>query len=194
MARLLLFVVSFFTTSIRILFSVITMLARNKQFMKQGKNLIAILAMSALAAICGFAQTSAKPTKNPNFDSALARKVGADKMGMRSYVLAILRTGPKDAEFTGDARKALFKGHFDNMNRLAAEGKLAVAGPFADPEKKFRGLFILAVKTVEEAKALAETDPTVKAGVLVVEYVPWYGSAALMEVNRIHNVISEENP
>ena len=162
--------------------------------MKQAKNLFALLAMSALAAICGFAQSPEKPTKNPNYDAALARKVGADKMGMRSYVLVILKTGPKDAEVTGDARKALFKGHFDNMNRLAAAGKLAVAGPFADPEKKFRGLFILAVKTVEEAKALAETDPTVKAGVLVVEYVPWYGSAALMEVNRIHDIVSEDVP
>ena len=133
---------------------------------------------------------TAVPSK---FDAELAKKVGADKMGMRKYVLAFLKTGPKDAEIQGDARKALFRGHFDNMNRLAAEGKLAVAGPFNDPEKKFRGLFILAVATVEEAKALAETDPTVKAGVLVVEYVPWYGSAALMLNNEFHEKVAEKS-
>src|SRR5688572_30203126 len=144
-----------------------------------------IITIITLFSIGTFAQTAAKKDEplNPKFDAALAKKVGADQMGMRKYVLAILKTGPKDPEVQGDARKALFKGHFDNMNKLAAEGKLAVAGPFNDPEKKYRGLFILAVKTVEEARALAETDPTVKAGVLVVEYVPWYGSAALMEVN-----------
>ena len=129
---------------------------------------------------------------NKKYDAELARKVGADENGMRRYVLAILKTGPKDAEVQGDARKALFKGHFDNMNRLAKDGKLAVAGPFSDPEKKFRGLFILAVPTVEEARALAETDPTVKAGVLIVEYVPWFGSASLMLSNEFHEKVAKK--
>ena len=43
------------------------------------------------------------------------------------------------------------KGHMDNINRLAAEGKLAVAGPFGKNDKALRGLFILAVPTVDEA-------------------------------------------
>jgi uncharacterized protein YciI len=154
-----------------------------------------ILLSLGLLSVAAAAQTAVKkdepaPSK---FDAELAKKVGADQMGMRKYVLAILKTGPKDAEIQGDARKALFKGHFDNMTRLAKEGKLAVAGPFNDPEKKYRGLFILAVPTVEEAKALAETDPTVKAGVLVVEYVAWYGSASLMLSNEFHEKVAEKN-
>jgi len=161
--------------------------------MKTIKNLTVMLAMSALAAICGFAQTSEKPTKNPNYDAALARKVGADKSGMRSYVLAILKTGPKDAEITGDERKKMFEGHFANINRLATEGKLAIAGPFGKNEKTFRGLYIFNVKTVEEAQALVNTDPVIKSGMMIAELVPWYGSAALMEVNRIHNTITENN-
>lgn len=148
------------------------------------KKIFVMFAMSALAALTGFAQAPDKPA-NPKYDAELAKKVGADDNGMRPYVLAILKTGPKDAEVKGDERKALFKGHFDNINRLAKEGKMAVAGPFADPEKKYRGLFILAVKTVDEAKAIAETDPTVKAGVFVVEYVPWYGAASLMLSNEL---------
>ena len=130
---------------------------------------------------------------NKNFDAALAKRVGADEHGMRSYVLAILKTGPNDAKVTGKEREEIFKGHFANMGRLAAEGKLAVAGPFADPEKKYRGLFIFAVKTVEEAKALAESDPTVKAGVLVVEYIPWYGSASLMLSNELHEKVQAKS-
>ncbi len=153
-----------------------------------------MFAMAALAAICGFAQTPEKPTKNPNFNAALAKKVGADKMGMRSYVLAILKTGPKDAEIKGKDRDELFKGHFANMGRLAGEGKLSIAGPFGKNDKTFRGLFILNVNTVEEALVLVNTDPVVKSGMMIVDLVPWYGSAALMEVNRIHKVISEDNP
>jgi uncharacterized protein YciI len=146
-------------------------------------------------SIVAIGQTGGKKEEpaRSKYDAELAKKVGADQMGMRKYVLAFLKTGPKDAEVQGEARKALFKGHFDNMTRLAAEGKLAVAGPFSDPDKKFRGLFILAVETVEEAKALAETDPTVKAGVLIVEYVPWYGSAALMLNNELHEKVAEKS-
>ena len=152
---------------------------------------VSIGLLSAVTA--GQAVATKEAAAKPKFDAALAKRVGADEHGMRSYVLAILKTGPKDAEVQGDARKAVFKGHFENMNRLAAEGKLAVAGPFNDPAKKYRGLFILAVSTVEEAKALAETDPTVKAGVLVVEYVPWFGSASLMLSNELHEKVAEKN-
>jgi uncharacterized protein YciI len=162
--------------------------------MKTTKSLVAMFAMTALAAICGFAQTADKPTKNPNFDAALARKVGADKRGRRSYVLAILKTGPKDAEIKGKERDEIFKGHFANINRLASEGKLSVAGPFGKNDKTFRGLYVFNVATVEEALALVGTDPVVKSGVMIFDLIPWYGSAALMEVNRIHNTISEDNP
>lgn len=162
--------------------------------MKNTKSIIAMFAMAALAAISGFAQTAEKPTKNPNFDAALARKVGADKNGMRSYVLAILKTGPKDAAITDKKERGeLFKGHMANINRLAKEGMLAVAGPFGKNDKTFRGLYIFNVKTVEEAQKLVETDPVIRSGMMIAELVPWYGTAALMEVNRIHELVSEED-
>ncbi len=153
-----------------------------------------MFAMAALAAISGFAQAPEASLKNPQFDAALAKKVGADKMGMRSYVLAILRTGPKDGEIKGKDREELFRGHLANIGRLANEGKLSVAGPFGKNDRSFRGLFILNVKTEDEARALVDTDPVVKSGMMIVELVPWYGSAALMEVNQIHKQIAETNP
>jgi uncharacterized protein YciI len=162
--------------------------------MKTTRNLLTMFAMAALAAVCGFAQTPEKPTKNPHYDAALAKKLGADQRGMRSYVLAILKTGPKDAEIKGKEREEIFKGHFANMGRLADEGKLSAAGPFSKNDKSFRGLYIFNVKTVEEALTLVNTDPVIKSGIMVVDLVPWYGSAALMEVNRIHKTISEDNP
>ena len=135
------------------------------------------------------------PTKleKPQYDARLAERLGGDKYGMKSYIFAVLKTGPKDKDFKGKEREELFKGHMANMNRLAAEGKLAVAGPFGKNDKEFRGLFILNVTTVEEAKKLTDTDPVVKAGILIVELVPWYGSAALMETNNIHEKIAETN-
>ena len=73
------------------------------------------------------------------FDPELAKRLGADERGMRSYVLCILKTGPKDAEIKGDERTKIFEGHFANIGRLADEGKLAVAGPFGKNDKGTEG-------------------------------------------------------
>lgn len=75
----------------------------------------------------------------------------------------------------------------------AAEGKLVLAGPFLDGGE-LRGIFLFKVETLEEARALVETDPAVAAGRLKMELRPWYGSAAIVEVNGIHQRISRENP
>jgi uncharacterized protein YciI len=54
-----------------------------------------------------------------------------------------------------------------------------VAGPIGKNDKAYRGIFILNVKTIEEARELTQTDPSVKAGIFEVELFPWFGSAAL---------------
>ena len=118
--------------------------------------------------------------ETPAYDSELAKKLGADDMGMRHYVLVILKTGPKDATIKGKERDDIFAGHFANIGRLADEGKLAIAGPFGKNDIQYRGLFIFNVETVEEAQKLTETDPAVKAGIFETVEVPWYGSAALI--------------
>ncbi|MDX5438471.1 MAG: YciI family protein, partial [Pontibacter sp.] len=38
---------------------------------------------------------------------------------------------------------------------------------------ELRGIFIFDVATLEEAKALTEADPAVKAGKLIMELHPW---------------------
>lgn len=127
----------------------------------------------------------------PAFDPELAKKLGADERGMKSYVLCILKTGPKDAEIKGDERKKIFAGHFENIGKLADEGKLVVAGPFGKNDKSYRGLYIFNVATVEEAEKLVNLDPAVQAGVFVHELTPWYGSAAMMVVSDTHKRIEK---
>ena len=146
-------------------------------------------------AFSDFAQKAPESSQKgkPAFDAELAKKLGADKYGMKNYVLAILKTGPNDAAIKGTERADMFKGHLANINRLAAEGKLAVAGPLGKNDKQFRGLFILNVTTIEDAKKLTDTDPVVKAGIMIVEFVPWYATAALMQTNEIHDKIAEKS-
>ncbi len=128
----------------------------------------------------------------PEFNAALAEDLGADPYGMRSYVFATLITGPNDATITDEAERAeLFKGHFSNMGRLAEEGKLVLAGPFIEAAP-MRGLFILNVATIEEAEALVQSDPAIAAGIFKVEFAKYYGSAALMQIQKVHKTIQEK--
>lgn len=151
--------------------------------------IVVLVSLAALSLVAGDGGPS-----NAAYDAELAQRLGADERGMRMYVLCILKTGPKDTEIQGDERKKIFAGHFANINRLADEGKLAVAGPFGKNDKAYRGLYIFNVTTVEEAEALVVLDPAVEAGVFVADLTPWYGSAGMMVVNETHKKIEKPKP
>lgn len=130
-------------------------------------------------------------TENAKYDKVLAESLGGDEYGMKMYVLAILKTGTNKIE-NKETLNELFKGHMDNINRLATEGKLIVAGPLKKNDKNYRGIFILNVKTIEEANALLLTDPAIKEKLFEVEVFEWYGSAALPEYLKIHEKIEKK--
>lgn len=126
------------------------------------------------------------------FDAALAEELGADEYGMKRYVMAFLKAGPnrdQDEETAAELQRA----HMDNIQRLAESGVLVLAGPFLD-SGEIRGIYVFDVVSIEEARELTSTDPAVQAGRLEMELHPWYGSAALMNVNEIHSRISRTNP
>lgn len=161
------------------------------------KQLIVIASGILLLTSCGTSetpqQTEAKEEKietlNEQFDPKLAKELGADDYGMHNYVMAFLKSGPNRDQDSLEAIK-LQRAHLDNIKRLADEGKLVVAGPFLD-DSEVRGIYIFNVSTVEEAEALTKTDPAIKAGRLVMELHPWYGSAALMQVPKVHKSVSK---
>ena len=126
---------------------------------------------------------------NPQYDPALAQQTGADDHGMHKYVLVILKSGPTPVP-KGPERDEMFKGHFANMTRLADAGLLAYAGPL-DGVDGWRGLFILAVAEIDDAKKHVATDPVIIKGEMVAEYHKHYGSAALMLVNEQHKKLGK---
>ncbi len=153
----------------------------------RSSTLLAAFALASLIATLPAlaAEPPAEPPAAAGHDAAMAQRLGADERGMRGYVLVILKTGPTRVP-DGPARDAMFAGHFANMERLAKAGKLAVAGPFSKDPSGWRGLYVFAVDSIDEARALAETDPVVVQGEMVAEYHAWYGSAALMLVPEYH--------
>lgn len=128
---------------------------------------------------------------NPAYNKTLADSLGADKYGMKMYIFVILKTG---SNTTTDKTKldGLFRGHMENITKLANAGKLVVAGPFKKNDKSFRGIFILNVKTTAEALELLDKDPAIKEKVLEAEILEWYGSAALPMYLPFHDKIEEQ--
>ena len=144
-----------------------------------------VLLAIGLGLLCARASAQ-EMTSTTAYDAALAKRLGADERGMHRYVLVILKTGPTRVP-DGEARKAMFAGHFANMERLSKAGKLVLAGPFEKDAAGWRGLFVFAVDDVKEATRLVATDPVIVNGEMVAEYHPWYGSAATMMIPELHD-------
>jgi len=136
--------------------------------------------------------TSAQ-TINPNYDSTLAKRAGADEYGMKMYVLVILKSGSYKVSDQTE-RDSLFAGHMRNIRKLAGMKKLVVAGPLENNDKSYRGIFILDTQTFDEAKALMDADPAIKQKVFEAELYQWYGSAALPDYLESADKIWKSRP
>lgn len=155
--------------------------------------LLVILASILLFIGCHQAPIEQKtPTSDViHYDSLKANQLGADNYGMKTYVMAFLLRGPnqpKDSAHSASLQKA----HLENIGKLANEGKLVLAGPFYGNDS-LRGIYVFNVSSLDEAKELTLTDPAINYGSLKMDLKKWYGSAALMEVNKIHQQIAKIN-
>jgi uncharacterized protein YciI len=138
-----------------------------------------------LFCVAAFSQSA-----NKNYDSVLAKKLGADEYGMKQYILVILKSGTNTTT-DKTVRDSLFQGHLANIGRLADHGDLVLAGPLGKNDNNYRGIFVLNAKTTDEAKRLLETDPVIKAKLLEPDLYVWYGSAAIGETLEIHKKIEK---
>lgn len=149
-----------------------------------------------LSVQMSFGQTIEKDTTiaNPNYDSVLAEKLGADQYGMKSYYLVILKTRTNTTADDALISES-FRGHLDNINKLVESGQLIVAGPLGKNDNRYRGIFILEnIPSLEEAEALLQTDLAIKNELLAYEIYPWYGSAALSEYLPYSDKIWKQKP
>jgi uncharacterized protein YciI len=99
-------------------------------------------------------------------------KKPASPIKLTTAYLALLSRGAKWTAEKTAATEEIQKGHMANINRLAEMKKLVVAGPFGD-NGQLRGIFVFKVASIEEARALTETDPAVQAGRLAIDIHPW---------------------
>jgi uncharacterized protein YciI len=105
----------------------------------------------------------------------------ARKFEFETFQLILLVRAPTWKQLPDAEAEALQAQHLAHLTKMAEAGKAVVCGPFGDQKDvAFRGACIYRVASADEARALAEQDPTVKAGQLRIEAVTWYVQKGVM--------------
>lgn len=93
---------------------------------------------------------------------------------MQEYFIAFLKTGPNRSQSEEEANK-LQAAHLAHLGKMYDLGYADISGPFGD-DGDIRGITIYNVPTLQIADSLANSDPMVKAGRLVIEMHPWWAA------------------
>ncbi len=103
---------------------------------------------------------------------------------LREYTIGFLRRGPESGKpRTDEEAKKVQEGHMANINRMANEGMLKVAGPMGG-NGDLRGLFFFITTDREKIKRECDQDPAIKGGRLKMDlYTLYMGKGSLGEKN-----------
>lgn len=134
---------------------------------------LVLLLTLIICSTCVFSQNNPTGAK-AIIDTQRANSGSKPVYEMKQYFFVMLTKGSRRAEITDTAViNNIQAGHIKNIERLAALGKIIVAGPFGD-DGNWRGIFIFNAATKEEVEALLSTDPAIAAGRLAYEIHPWW--------------------
>ncbi|MCH2489798.1 MAG: YciI family protein [Flavobacteriales bacterium] len=95
-----------------------------------------------------------------------------DTILMQKYFMAFLKSGPNRSQNQKET-DSLQQLHLAHLGRMYEQGYADISGPFEDAGE-LRGVTIYNVPTEQMADSLANLDPMVKAGRLVIEIHPWW--------------------
>ena len=93
---------------------------------------------------------------------------------MQQYFIAFLKRGPIRNQNEEEASR-LQSEHLAHLGKMYELGYADISGPFGD-DGDIRGITIYNVPTLKMADSLANADPMVKAGRLVIEIHPWWAA------------------
>jgi len=103
----------------------------------------------------------------------VARQKEEPKSKLVKFHMALLKRGPKWTDPQMPETQKILHQHLVNVLSMLDTGKAVLAGPLGD-NTDVAGIFVLRASSAEEAKAWVDSDPAVKAGLLVAEMHPWF--------------------
>lgn len=107
------------------------------------------------------------------------------------YQVVFLKRNPARTPLSKEEGERIQAAHMANIHAMADRGVLVSAGPFEDTPSVISGVFFFNSATAEEARKVAEADPTVVEHRNTVEVFSWHGPVGLgAEYRRLH----KENP
>lgn len=110
----------------------------------------------------------------------LATVLTAAAAAETSYTVAFLRTPPNAASIETARRNELQAKHMGHIQAMFDQGALVGAGPIVSGAP-LRGVFIFRTATPQEAVALSQADPYVRAGQLALDFHVWRGPDGISE-------------
>jgi uncharacterized protein YciI len=104
---------------------------------------------------------------------ALDQQISETVARGRGYTLVLLWAGPHRDQDETEAEH-LQQQHLRHLFTLRNNGKLLLNGPVLD-DSDLIGIAVYAGEDHDAVRALAEADPSVRAGRLRVDVRPWFG-------------------
>jgi uncharacterized protein YciI len=99
----------------------------------------------------------------------------------RSLMMVLLTLDPNRPVLSQDEIDSLQTAHMANIQRMAREGKLLIAGPFGSGG----GIFVLSTESKDTARMWLNTDPAVRSKRWIIEsypYIPRIGNICVVAV------------
>lgn len=134
------------------------------------KPVLLTLIISTLVLACSNAENKSDSKDIAAYDLSSDTSVYSGEM--KRYWLVLLNKGPhRDQDSISKAK--IQAAHLANINRLASEGKIIMAGPVG-VEDELQGIFLMNCKDSTEVENFVKTDTAVITGRLVMKYYPWW--------------------
>ncbi len=111
----------------------------------------------------------------------------AEVQPSRVYHIVFLIPDPARKPIGKQEGERIQTAHMVNIHAMADRGVLVAAGPFDDTPTVISGVFFFATSSIEEARRVAQADPTVAEHRNTVEVLAWRGPAGIGdEYKRLH--------
>ena len=98
---------------------------------------------------------------------------------MKTYYFVFLNAVTDRPKLDSAKAMEIQTGHLANIDKMFKEGKCKLAGPFLE-EGETRGILIMDVASIEEARELLNNDPAIANNRLIPVIKKWYGPANLI--------------